>query len=103
MDMRVSTVGVLLACAARAALLGVQPSESTVLEVRAYTLKPRARDAFHARFIRESLPPLRRARVDVVAFGLSLHDADSSQGPAALERSGAKYVWLKSRRSQHES
>lgn len=54
-----------------------QAVATTVLEVRVYTLKPGARDTFHARFIRESLPLLRRARVDVVAFGPSLHDADS--------------------------
>lgn len=70
-------VGALLTCAAGAALLGAQPATPTVLEVRVYTLKPGVRDAFHARFIQESLPLLTRARMDVVAFGPSLHDADS--------------------------
>ena len=70
-------VGALVICAAGRASIGAQPPVPTVLEVRVYTLKPGARDAFHARFIRDSLPLLRRARVDVVAFGPSLHDANS--------------------------
>jgi ketosteroid isomerase-like protein len=48
-----------------------------VLEIRAYTLKPGVRDGFHSRFLAEALPLLRTAGVDVVAFGPSLHDADS--------------------------
>jgi hypothetical protein len=40
-------------------------------------LKPDARDAFHDVFVRESLPLLQRAGIDVVAYGPSLHDRDS--------------------------
>ena len=47
------------------------------LEIRSYTLKPATREAFHNVFIREALPLLRRANVDVVAYGPSQHDDDS--------------------------
>ena len=58
--------------------LGVQSDESAgVLEIRTYTLKPDTRERFHERFERESLPLLRRWNVDVVAYGPSLHDANS--------------------------
>lgn len=75
-------IHVLLLSASMIALAGAssvaeQPPAATVLEVRVYTLKRGVRDAFHRRFIEESLPLLRRADVDVVAFGPSLHDADS--------------------------
>jgi NIPSNAP protein len=50
---------------------------SRVVEIRVYTLKLGVREAFHQRFVRESLPMLRRHGVDVVAYGPSLHDADS--------------------------
>jgi hypothetical protein len=52
-------------------------SANTILEIRSYTLKPGTRERFHQRFERESLPMLRRAKVDVVAYGPSLADHDS--------------------------
>jgi ketosteroid isomerase-like protein len=48
-----------------------------VVEIRSYNLKPGSRDRFHARFVAEALPLLERWNVDVVAYGPSLHDADS--------------------------
>jgi hypothetical protein len=48
-----------------------------VVEIRSYNLKPGTRARFHERFERESMPLLRDAKVDVVAYGPSLHDADS--------------------------
>jgi hypothetical protein len=48
-----------------------------VLEIRSYNLKPGTRDEFHRVFLREALPMLKRWNVDVVAYGPSLHDADS--------------------------
>src|SRR5262245_34679556 len=50
---------------------------AAMLEIRVYTLKPGVRDQFHADFLAESLPLLRRAGVDVVAFGPSRHGQDS--------------------------
>lgn len=47
------------------------------LEIRSYNLKPGVRDAFHRLVVEQSYPMLRRWGVDVVAFGPSLHDADS--------------------------
>jgi hypothetical protein len=52
-------------------------TDGPVLEIRSYNLKPGSRDAYHAMFLKEALPMLQRAKVDVVAYGPSLHDADS--------------------------
>jgi hypothetical protein len=48
-----------------------------VLEIRSYNLKTGTRDTFHELFVQEALPMLRRWKVDVVAYGPSLHDRDS--------------------------
>lgn len=48
-----------------------------VVEVRSYNLKPGTRTRFTELFEREALPMLRRWKVDVVAYGPSLHDEDS--------------------------
>jgi ketosteroid isomerase-like protein len=48
-----------------------------VVEIRSYNLKPGTRERFHALFVREALPMLRRWKVDVIGYGPSLHDADS--------------------------
>src|SRR5262245_32731375 len=47
------------------------------LEIRAYNLKPGTRDAFHRLVVEQSYPMLKRWRVDLVAFGPSLHDDNS--------------------------
>lgn len=60
--------------AARGEQSGPEPQ---VVEIRSYNLKPGTRDRFHALFEREALPMLRRWKVDVVAYGPSLHDSDS--------------------------
>ena len=52
-------------------------SPSRVVEIRSYNLKPGSRDRFHQLFLREALPMLHRWKVDVVAYGPSLHDSDS--------------------------
>jgi hypothetical protein len=44
------------------------------LEIRAYTLKPGARETLHRLFVEQALPMLRRSQVDVVSYGPSLHD-----------------------------
>lgn len=48
-----------------------------LVEVRSYNLKPGTRSAFHDLVIKQSLPMLKRWKVDVVACGASLHDEDS--------------------------
>ncbi len=54
------------------------PAETRrVVELRSYNLKPGTRERFHQRFVDEALPMLKRFEVDVVAYGPSLHDADS--------------------------
>lgn len=47
------------------------------VEIRAYNLKPGVRDLFHQLAVREAVPMLQRWKVDVVAYGPSLHDSDS--------------------------
>jgi hypothetical protein len=50
---------------------------SHVLEIRSYNLKTGASERFHRRFVDESLPMLHRHKIDVVAYGVSLEEADS--------------------------
>lgn len=47
------------------------------VEIRSYSLKPGVRDLFHELVVREAVPMLQRWKVDVVAYGPSLHDSDS--------------------------
>jgi hypothetical protein len=49
----------------------------TVVEIRSYNLKTGTRDRFHRLFLEQALPMLQRWKVDVVAYGPSLHDKDS--------------------------
>ena len=67
-------IALLLFCSAQS---GDAAPVSGVLEIRSYTLKPGTRDRFHALVERDALPMLRRWKIDVVAYGPSLHDADS--------------------------
>jgi len=48
-----------------------------VLEIRSYNLNAGTRETFHELFERDVLPLLRRSKVDVVAYGPSLHDNDT--------------------------
>jgi hypothetical protein len=48
-----------------------------VLEIRSYNLKSGTREKFHQLFVDEALPLLKRWKIDVVAYGPSLHDRDS--------------------------
>src|SRR5258705_2807712 len=56
---------------------GEKRPASHVVEIRSYNLKSGTRDRFHQLFLREALPMLQRWKVDVVAYGASLHDTDS--------------------------
>jgi hypothetical protein len=49
----------------------------TILEIRAYNLKPGTRDTLHYLFTTQALPMLQRWKVDVVAYGSSLGEPDS--------------------------
>ena len=66
-----------LAQGAAIAARGEQAQTARVAEIRSYNLKAGTRDRFHQRFVREALPMLQRRKIDVVAYGPSLHDADS--------------------------
>lgn len=48
-----------------------------VVEIRSYNLKPGTRERFHSLFLEQAWPLLRRAEIDVVAFGPSMHDENS--------------------------
>lgn len=48
-----------------------------ILEIRSYNLKPGAGAEFHRLVLEHSIPMLQRWQVDVVAYGPSLHEADS--------------------------
>jgi ketosteroid isomerase-like protein len=65
-----------------------------VVEIRTYNLKPGVRERFHALFVRDVLPLLARWKVDVVAYGPSLHDQDTwtlMRGfPGVRERASAE-------------
>ena len=68
-------------------------STGPVVEIRSYNLKSGTREKFHEVFVREALPLLQRWRIDVVAYGGSLHDRDTYflmrafTSPGARERS----------------
>ncbi len=61
----------------RPSALGEQAQVSRIVEIRSYNLKAGTRDRFHQLFEREALPMLHRWKIDVVAYGPSLHDNDS--------------------------
>jgi hypothetical protein len=63
-----------------AALPGIEVAHrprQIAVEIRSYNLKPGTRSEFHRLFIEEALPLLKRWKVDVVAYGPSLHDDNS--------------------------
>jgi hypothetical protein len=47
------------------------------VEIRSYNLKPGTRARFHQVATEQAIPMLRRAKIDVVALGPSLHDENS--------------------------
>ncbi len=47
------------------------------VEIRSYNLKPGTREEFHRLVLEKSMPMLEKWKVDVVAFGPSLHDENS--------------------------
>jgi hypothetical protein len=47
------------------------------VEIRSYNLKPGTRARFHQVAMEQAIPMLRRAKVDVVALGPTLHDENS--------------------------
>ena len=75
-SLRILAVVLLATCSPLVAQENTEPA-SRVIEIRSYNLKPGARERFHQLFLREALPMLQRWKVDVVAYGPSLHDADS--------------------------
>lgn len=47
------------------------------VEIRSYNVKSGSREEFHRLFLEEAFPMLQRWKVDVVAYGPSLHDENS--------------------------
>jgi hypothetical protein len=52
-------------------------SSDAVIEILTLSLKPGTRDRFHQLYVTESLPLLKKWKIQVVAHGPSRHDADS--------------------------
>jgi hypothetical protein len=52
-------------------------SKLRIVEVRTYKLKLGSGAAFHALVTQQSMPLVKAANMDVVAYGQSLHDPDS--------------------------
>ena len=48
-----------------------------LVEIRSYKLKPGSGARFHELVLRQSIPLLKAAKMEVVAFGPSLHDPDA--------------------------
>src|SRR5919106_1786655 len=47
------------------------------VEIRSYNLKTGTREEFHRLFLEDAFPMLQRWKVDVIAYGTSLHDENS--------------------------
>jgi NIPSNAP len=47
------------------------------VEIRSLNLKTETREEFHRRYLDKALPLLKKWKMDVVAFGPSLHDENS--------------------------
>lgn len=54
-----------------------ESSKMHTVEIRSYNLKPGTRARFHQIATEQALPMLKRAKIDVVALGPSLHDENS--------------------------
>ena len=50
---------------------------NSFVEIHSYNLKPGTRAEFHRLFLEQAYPLLQRWKVDVVAYGPSLHDENS--------------------------
>ena len=48
------------------------------VEIRSYNLKPGTREEFHRLFVETALPMLQRWKVDIVRYGVSPHNEDTS-------------------------
>jgi len=77
---RVWGTAAVLACLLPGPAPPSQPAKrpvTRIVEIRSYNLLPGTRARFHELVEREGLPLLRRWKIDVVAYGPSLHDEDS--------------------------
>lgn len=63
-------------CWALAFNLTAQPIED-VIEIRSYNLKPGSRSQFQKLFVEQALPLLNKWKIEVAAYGPSLHDENS--------------------------
>jgi hypothetical protein len=68
---------VALAVSPLLAAQGSNAQNGRIVEIRSYNLKPGTRDKFHQLAERDAVPMLKRWKIDVVAYGPSLHDANS--------------------------
>lgn len=54
-----------------------QTTTDSIIEIRAYNLKPGTRDQFHKLMADQCVPLLKKWEIEVVAFGPSIHDENS--------------------------
>lgn len=54
-----------------------QFNTTRMIEIRSYNLKPGTRNEFHKLILEQALPLLRKWKIEVVAYGPSIHDSDS--------------------------
>ena len=57
--------------------LTAQPVEDLIIEIRSYNLKSGSRNEFQKLFVDQALPLLAKWKIEVVAYGPSLHDENS--------------------------
>ncbi|MCI0405390.1 MAG: NIPSNAP family protein, partial [candidate division Zixibacteria bacterium] len=48
-----------------------------IVEIRSLNIKPGARAEFHRLYVEKSIPLLKKWKMDIVAFGPSLHDENT--------------------------
>jgi hypothetical protein len=54
-----------------------RPASNDVIEILILDIKPGKRDEFHKIYEKESLPLLRKWKINVISYGPSLHDENS--------------------------
>src|SRR5213592_4224516 len=61
----------------RVELMKTAPAPGKVIEILTLDIKPGRRDEFHNVYVTQSVPLLKKWNFDLVAYGPSLHDANS--------------------------
>ena len=73
----IAAIGCLAAAGSVSPAQEAKVTETRTVEVRSYNLKPGKHEQFRQLFHNQAYPMLKRAGIDVIAFGPSLHDENS--------------------------